>query len=302
MATIFFLISSQHFIPAGGIGSFFRGFARMSREERWQLVVVMDVAPRASGKTMMRSVDWVEYVWPANPASYCDHSARGRFAKETVNPAKVENFKLGLNEAIAKHGRPDLVLINTPEAIYAPIARADGRLNVVFYTHHENLFYGAVPSSSKFDPTSNAFLKDIMDARIPGIDARRFTVATQSTYNVDRLKALGMTFEVVVAPMPIPDIDLLTPTDATRDGVLFIGRHEGRKEPKKFAEALANAGLKAKVLTNKRGAAKFAETLRASGVVDFEIKSDIIGAEKCDFIRSAKVAFHRKPPLRAALA
>lgn len=119
------------------------------------------------------------------------------------------------------------------------------------------------------------------------------TVATQSRHNLQRLQQLTLGAAPIVLPMPIPDDELLTERFVQpKKGVLFIGRHEGRKASKTFADKVAKAGLPAKVLTNKRGERSFEKTLSAAGIADYEIASNLSGNAKADFIRSAKIAFH----------
>jgi len=118
------------------------------------------------------------------------------------------------------------------------------------------------------------------------------TTATQSDYNIERMKHLELSAPPVVLPMPIPDPQLLQPHAGERHGVLFIGRHEPRKQPAVFAKKVAQAGLPAKVLTRKKGVEKFHKTFKSHGITDYEIQSEITGQEKADFIRSARIAFH----------
>lgn len=126
--------------------------------------------------------------------------------------------------------------------------------------------------------------------RIPSVPNVR--VATQSHFNVQRMNALKFWTSPIILKMPIPDTGLLEPNTGARSGVLFIGRHEPRKDPKLFVKTIAATGLPAKVLTNKRGIKKFQTLFANHGVTDFEIKGQITGKEKTDFIKSAKVAFH----------
>ncbi len=50
-----FLISTQHFIPTGGIGSFFRAFRRMSGELNWQVTCVLDQPPSGTRHRLMEA-------------------------------------------------------------------------------------------------------------------------------------------------------------------------------------------------------------------------------------------------------
>lgn len=284
---IFFLISDQHFIPTGGIGSFFRGFLRMAGHFGWQVTVIMDRLPREDqGKDMKQAHPSARYVMPDKPTKYGGYNPDpSQYAKEVPNKIKTANFVTALQMSL-NTSKPTHILINTPEAALAVIELGlQNSIPTTFYTHHENLVLPVVPKSSKFGPEYMQMLFDIVE--IPNIQT-----ATQSHYNVDRMKHLNMSKPPLVLPMPIPDPELLKPYDGPHKGVLFIGRHEPRKQPKVFAAKVAKAGLPAKILTNERAADTFADTLRDHGITDYEIRSQITGQEKADFIKSAKIAFH----------
>jgi hypothetical protein len=96
--------------------------------------------------------------------------------------------------------------------------------------------------------------------------------------------------------MPISELDLLKPNYKERSGVLYIGRWEERKNPEAFLEVIKKTGLPAKIITNGNGKKKFENRLAELGITDYEIRAGIIGKEKVDFIKSARVHFN--PSLR----
>jgi glycosyltransferase involved in cell wall biosynthesis len=282
---IFFLISAQHFIPTGGIGSFFRGFVRMSNQLGWDVICILDKKPPGQCRHMMEAIPSVQYVWPIKPISYKEHNDRGLYAKEIINPTKVANFEdsvlIALNQC-----QPDLIVINTPEA--APAVLGIQQLHgtrTLFYSHHENFVVPPEKASKVFDPSYNEFLYCLPLS--PNLE-----LATQSEFNIQRMGHLKFANSPLVLPMPLPDLQLLDPYNGQREGVLFIGRHEPRKNPKLFAKIVAQAGLPAKVLTNKRGVDKFEKIFAKAGISNFDIRYELTGKTKSDFIKSAKVAFH----------
>lgn len=283
---IYFLISDQHFIPTGGIGSFYRGFLRMADHFGWAVSVVLDKPPRAKGKAMMEAHPSASYAFPDAPVSYRDHNpSESQFKQEVPNAFKQANFTSALKKAQAV-SPPSHILINTPEAALSVI-ELDLQTDVptTFYTHHENLVLNPIPKSNKFAPSYMEMLFEIVAT--DGI-----VTATQSDHNVTRMDHLEFSTPPVVLPMPIPDPQLMQPYEGERRGVLFIGRHEPRKQPAQFAAKVAKAGLPAKVLTNKKGEASFHRTFEKHGLTDYEIRSEITGQEKAVFIRSARIAFH----------
>lgn len=261
----------------------------MAGELGWSVVCVLDKKPIGQGRHMMEAHQDVEYIWPDIPQSYRDHGSR--FDPETVNLFKVANFAAAIEIAMSKYV-PNLVLINTLEASLAQrhvvATRASGtNVRTIFYTHHENFVVPEAKRSKVFAASYNQALFD--QANTPGIE-----IATQSEFNIQRMHQVGFPFEhsPFVLPMPLPDLELLEPYKGQQEGVLFIGRHEPRKNPKLFAKAVAEAGLPAKVLTNKRGIAKFEKTFAEAAVSQFEIACELTGQAKAEFIKSARVAFH----------
>lgn len=287
---IYFIISVQHFIPTGGIGSFFRGFHRMAVSFGWKITVVLDKKPFGQSKDLLGFAN-TNYVWPSDPLSYAEHSTNTRFSGEVINTAKVDNFKTSLGLAL-EEAKPDHIIINTPDAVQAITDMSlQNQYPTTFYTHHENLIVEPKQASKVFLPEYNDFLYSILDH--PQIQT-----ATQCQYNIARMNKLMFAINrsygkaPIVLPMPIPDIELLSPYTGPKDGVLFIGRHEPRKNPKFFVKTVAAAGLPAKVLTNKRGVKKFEKLFKESKVTNFQIQYQLTGQAKADFIQSAKIAFH----------
>lgn len=261
----------------------------MADEVGWKVICILDKKPIGQGRHMMEAHSLPCYVWPEVPESYAAHGTR--FDPETVNQFKVANFTESLGMAL-KCCKPDLILTNTLEASVAlqqlvQTNAFDESVRTIFYTHHENF---VVPAGKRSKVFSDAYNKTLLEqANAPGIE-----IATQSQFNVQRMRKIGFPFanDPLVLPMPLPDLELLDPYVGAKEGVLFIGRHEPRKNPKFFAKAVAAAGLPAKVLTNKRGVKKFEETLTDAGVANFDIAYELTGQAKADFIKSARIAFH----------
>lgn len=257
----------------------------MANSSNWDVTVVLDKKPFGQSRELMEAHSSAQYVWPDEPLSYAGHSKATEFTGEMINVAKVANFITALKMARGQSD-PDHILINTPDAVEAVLnLNLHKKYPTTFYTHHENLVVPMADASKVFGASYNGFLYLI--PQVPGI-----TLATQCEYNLSRMGSLSFATAPIVLPMPIPDDQLMQPYTGEREGVLFIGRHEPRKDPKLFVKTVAAAGLPAKVLTNKRGVKKFEGLFEAAGVSDFEIKAQIIGDEKTDFIKSAKVAFH----------
>ncbi|MGC1495427.1 MAG: glycosyltransferase [Sulfitobacter sp.] len=251
----------------------------------WKVTVVLDKKPFGQSREMMEALGSADFIWPSETLSYAKHTKETDFTGETINVAKVANFTRSLELAL-KQAKPDHILINTPDAVQSiAVLGLQNTFPTTFYTHHENLVVPPEKASTVFAPSYNDFLYFVPSVK--GI-----TTATQCDYNLTRMGHLRFSTPPVVLPMPIPDPQLMQPYAGQREGVLFIGRHEPRKDPKLFVKTIAKAGLPAKVLTNKRGATKFKKLFQDAGVTNSEIKAQITGDDKADFIKSAKIAFH----------
>ena len=96
-------------------------------------------------------------------------------------------------------------------------------------------------------------------------------------------------------PYPLTDSNPITGLE--KDGLLFIGRHEDRKNPGMYIKLLAGikekygVEIKAKVLTRAAHVKKFEADFAEIGHTNYEIKADVVGDEKAQMIQSSKMAF-----------
>lgn len=251
----------------------------------WRVTVILDKEPLDEGRDLRETHPSAEYAWPMAPLSYDAHEEQTRHGGDIINQAKGNNFATTLRCKLAQ-GLPDHIIINTPDAVVAVNQlKLSQIIPTTYYTHHENLIAEPGQASQIFSEAFNEFLYTI-----PPMDGIK--MATQSDYNLRRMSHHQFSTPPVVLPMPIPDEELMLPFAGRKHGVLFIGRHGREKDSSFFAQVLAETGLPAKVLTPRGNIPLFEETFEEAGVAEFEVKGQIIGAEKVAFIQSAKVAFH----------
>lgn len=275
------MISDQHFIPHGGIGSFAKSFYEMCESLNWRCDFILDKKPRES--VLRTHLQNAKFYYPENELNYSTHQNTFVFS-DSINFEKVINFRTALLNAFSEN-LYDMVVVNTPEAGPAVfVTDINKYIPVVFYTHNENIVFMDSKKSDVFNDAFDDFTKTMMRWNIH--------IGTQSQKNADTICAnLGKPASVL--PMRVPELGLLRDNDwHLKDGVLFIGRFEPRKNPEEFIRVIAETGLKAKVLTNANGAEKFKKAFKKAGVSNYEIKASIIGEEKVHFIKSAKLAYH----------
>lgn len=284
---IAFCISDQHLVAHGGIGQFAKGFTEMAGRLGWKVDIIMDKAPTGGFSSVVEGFG-ASLVYPITSNSYSEHT--GTFAfNDSVNFDKIINFRRALMYAMSTN-LYDLIVCNSMESMPAAFALDLGRnIPVVFYTHEESMvFRDTRKFKGVFTESCNEFFNRLMTVDYAFI-------GTQSQRNVDELKTNGCK-NAVLLPMPMSERDLLTPNYEERSGVLYIGRWEDRKNPEAFLDVIKKTGLPAKIITNSNGKKKFETRLAELGITNYEMKAGIVGQEKVDFIKSARVHFN--PSLR----
>lgn len=283
---IAFMISDQHFIPHGGIGSFCKSFTEMCGRIGWKVDVILDKSPTGSFSEVIEGAG-ANLIWPLEPLRYNNHTATFAFS-DTINFEKIINFRTALLEAFEENIY-DMIVCNTQEAMTAAYAMTVNKyIPVVFYTHLHSMIFRESQGSDVFLDSYHNFYNKHME----------FTdiiIGTQSQKNIDELTKYGAK-NCKMLPMPMSERGLLEPNLNARKGVLFIGRWEEGKNPEAYIKVMKEAQLPCKVMTNSNGQKKFEKAFEEAGITDYEIKAGITGQEKVDFIRSSSVFF--MPSLR----
>jgi glycosyltransferase involved in cell wall biosynthesis len=284
---IAFLISDQHFIPHGGIGSFAKGFTEMCSRLNWKVDILLDKTPRDKDFCKLIEDCNGNVLWPLEPLSYSNHTATFAFS-DTINFEKIINFRTVMLEAFEENIY-DMIVCNTQEAMTAAYAFTINKyIPVVFYTHlHSMIFRDSQGSDVFLDSYHNFYNKHMEFTDI--------IIGTQTQKNIDELTKFGAT-NCKLLPMPMSERSLLEPYKESRRGVLFIGRWEQGKNPEAYIRVMKECKLPCKVMTNTNGAKKFEKAFADAGITDYEIRSGITGQEKVDFIRSSDIFF--MPSLR----
>jgi glycosyltransferase involved in cell wall biosynthesis len=283
---IAFLISDQHFIPHGGIGSFCKSFTEMCGRIGWKVDIVLDKAPTGTFNEVIESAG-ANIIYPDEPLKYTFHTNTFQ-NNDTVNSWKISNFTMALYKALSTN-LYDMIVCNTQEAMSAVYFwKLNTAMPVVFYTHLHSMIFRESQGSDVFLDSYHNFYNKHME----------FTdiiIGTQSQKNIDELTKFGAT-NCALLRMPMSERGLLESYTGTHKGVLFIGRWEEGKNPEAYIRVMKECKLPCKVMTNTNGAKKFEKAFSDAGITDYEIKAGITGQEKVDFIRSSGVFF--MPSLR----
>ena len=299
---IAFLISDQHFIPHGGIGSFAKGFTEMCGRIGWKVDIILDKEPKNDTFEKLIKNLGANIIYPPKALAtmkggvevlsesalpYNDHTDTFGFS-DTINFEKIINFRKAILRAFETNVY-DMIVCNTQEAMTASYAMTVNKyIPVVFYTHlHSMIFRDSQGSDVFLDSYHNFYNKHMEFTDI--------IIGTQSQKNIDELTKFGAT-NCALLRMPMSERGLLEPYTGTHKGVLFIGRWEEGKNPEAYIRVMKECKLPCKVMTNSNGAKKFEKAFAEAGITDYEIKAGITGQEKVDFVRSSGVFF--MPSLR----
>lgn len=271
------VMTTQHFIAHGGVGQFVKGFHDLAAQHGCIVDLILDSNPKTNAFFTPNG----RIFHPRSLTSLKDH--RDVFAfKDSMRLETTTNLRnslmVALNTVIY-----DMIVLQSPEALLAgEILGLQSKIPVVFYTHLENIIYPAMKT-----PT---FSPQYLDMTRCLMRMKDLIVGTQSKVNQDALVDLDI--HSTVLPMPIPEQDLLIRVDdSKKEGLLFIGRWEERKNPSEFVRVAAKTGLPVKVMTAPNHIEKAKEDLKAAGVTDMDVRGGITGKEKVDFIRSAKINY-----------
>ena len=280
---IAFCLSDQHTIPHGGLGQFAKSFIENFVPLGYKVDIISDKpTSNAEFKEYLES-QGASFVYPSEVRPYSSHTKTFMF-EDSYNFEKMSNFRDAMMKALNTN-LYDIVICNTLESfpgIYA--LNIHKSIQVIYYTHNESMvFLDDRTWKNEFTESFNELFNVLM--RVKGI-----TIGTQTLRNNNELRAQGITNSYEL-PIPMTEKTLLEEHNKPREGVLWIGRWEPRKNPEEFIRVIKETGLPAKVITNTNGAKKFEEALKAIGA-KYEIKIGIYGKEKVDFITSARVAYN----------
>ena len=284
---IAFLISDQHFIPHGGIGSFCKSFVEMASANNYKVDVILDKLPSNESFKKLIIESGANILSPNETLRYTNHTNTFAFS-DTINFEKIINFRNAIVNAFEKNIY-DMVVCNTQEAMTAAYALTINKyIPVIFYTHLHSMIFRETRGSDVFLDSYHNFYNKHMEFN-------DIIIGTQSQKNINELTRYGAV-NCVLLPMPMSERGLLEPYKGPRKGVLFIGRWEEGKNPEAYIRVMKDCKLPCRVMTNSNGAKKFEKAFNEAGITDYEIKAGITGQEKVDFIRGSSVFF--MPSLR----
>lgn len=280
---IAFCLSDQHTIPHGGLGQFAKSFIETFTPLGYKVDIITDKpTTNLDFKKYLESIG-AGLEWCPEPKSYSNHTKTFMF-EDSYNFEKMASFRDAMMHAFGRN-LYDIIICNTLEsfpAIYS--LNLHKTCQIIYYTHNESMvFLDDRTWKNEFTESFNEVFNALM--HVKGI-----TIGTQTERNLIELNHNGI-LNSEWLPIPMTESSLLEENLNSREGILWIGRWEPRKNPEEFIRVIKETGLPAKIITNTNGAKKFAAELDAIGA-KYEMKIGVYGKEKSDFLRSARVAYN----------
>ena len=285
MKRVAFIINRMNFRPSSGHGIFMKGVVETLLERGHFIDVICDGEPE---ENFLKEFEIsVYYPDKQERLSYGKHSNLFQFA-DSFNFEKSINFRTAIVKALANH-KYDLVICNDTESAFVCY-------QLELYKHMRVASYAHECASINPELGAGVF-KDCYYNLIEQMMYFPITTLIQTKQNQAKLlpKLPYVNPNLYIQPYPLTDSNVVY--NLEKEGLLYIGRHEDRKNPGMYIKVLADikakygVELKAKVLTRSAHVKKFEADFAAIGHTNYEIKSDIVGDEKAKLIQSSKVAF-----------
>lgn len=270
-----FLINSEHIKATGGNGQFAKSFCRLMDQHDIKVDIITDREPHYT--EYANSINTNIIYQKTTPQGYSLHQTT--FGKpDSICLERMVNFRKSVMLAMETN-MYDVLLCNSPESILATtLMGMEDNIQIIAYTHLE---------SQIFSDTKNPFSDVANEVMRQTLTTDKLYIATQSEFNKSQFTRPN----VFVCPIPLTEPDLLKRHNKKREGVLFVGRWESGKNPELFLKLIEETKLPARIITSENGVKKFQERLDNINA-DYEIKANIIGQEKVDFMTSCRVAFN----------
>ena len=286
MKRVLFIINRMNFRPSSGHGIFMKGVVETLIEKGHCIDIACDGEPE---ENFLKEYE-VNVFTPdkVDRLSYGKHSNLFQFA-DSFNFEKSINFRTAIVKALSSNIY-DLVICNDTESAFVCYQMELYKsMKVASYAHE----------CQSINPELGAGV--FKDCYYDLIDKMMFwpqvTTLIQTEQNKSKLleKFNHTNMNAVVQLYPLTDSIPINSLE--KDGLLFIGRHEDRKNPGEYIKVLKaikdkyGVEIKAKIMTRSAHVKKFEADLAEIGHTNFEIVSDVVGEEKAKMIQSSKVAF-----------
>ena len=285
MKRVAFIINRMNFRPSSGHGIFMRGVVDTLTKHGHCIDIICDGEPEENFLSEYN----INVYTPEKTErlAYSKHSNLFQFA-DSFNFEKAINFRTAIVKALSNHVY-DLVICNDTESAFVCY-------QMELYKHMRVATYAHECASINPELGEGVF-KDCYYDLIEQMMYFPMTTLIQTEKNQEKLleKLSKENPNLYVQHYPLTDSNPLN--NLTKEGLLFIGRHEDRKNPGEYFKVLKaikdkyGVEIKANVMTRSAHVKKFEADFAAIGHTNYEIVSDVVGDDKAKIIQKSKVAF-----------
>ncbi|USV41101.1 glycosyltransferase [Xanthomonas phage BUDD] len=266
----------------GGVSTFVRGIAKSMPDDT--LVEIHCVGPDNLDVYEIDHPNVVTYGYPQMVKIKAEEP--GIFQRIMINFDQIEEFRHALNKSVFTEEKLyDAIVTTCPESALACISFGAmiEPFNVIYTTHH-GLMSDSL-SKVPFDDAVIYFANEVIPK------SGFVTSVTQTPLNAEWLQEKhGVKVDHIIPLLPDelpPVVDM-----AGKEGALFIGKYETGKRPELFVEMCKQTGIKGKVMCGGiKAPDAWHKAFKEAGVTNYEIRQNLQGKEKEDFIASAKFTF-----------
>lgn len=265
-------VMSKHITSLGGIGYFISSLIDLL-SDKYSFDLLVD-RPVNSNDIPFENLKGINIYWPNESLSYSYSNSIDMFMQKKVPIEVSVNFYRVMSETF-RHTLYDYILINSIEAVPGVLhSNIHTLVKTSLYTH-DSTFYDYLDSDIfyQFGEIYRCF--EVLD------------IITQTK----KFKHKNMNIQYV--PMSNKEFRFFNSciNNTEPNTAYYCGRLCVAKRPEDFVEYCKNHGKKALVITNEKGKKWFSEEFKKNGI-DFEIKTNIFGLEKIQFISRGEICFH----------
>jgi glycosyltransferase involved in cell wall biosynthesis len=222
--------------------------------------------------------------------AYSKHSNLFQFS-DSFNFEKSINFRTAIIKALSNHVYDVVICNDTESAFVCNQMELHKSMKVASYAHE-----CATVNPTLGEGVFKNCYYDLIDKMMFWPDITTLIQTEQNkTKLLDKFEDYPIDLNTVVQLYPLTDSNSQNIKDI--DGLLYIGRHEDRKNPGEYIKVLKaikdkyGVEVKANVMTRSAHVKKFEADFAAIGHTNYEIVSDVVGDEKAKIIQKSKVAF-----------
>lgn len=247
--------------------------------------IITDCAPKKNNQ-FIRYMDYANWIVPTNPTdietlTQYDRTDDITLGKQTIRLEECVRLRESIMTALSKHSY-DMIILNNIDCLYTAVGMCLHVYcdNLYYYTHSENDFgWGKSDAITKL---TVGLLKENRIKILCATERNRYEFLKISNYDANL---------ITIAPLHLGQPELLDFDDEDeREGLLFVGPYEPRKQPELFVSVCKATKLPALLITpSQTSAEKFKKRFLEEGI-EHEIYIGLSGQNKVSIIKKAAAA------------